>query len=88
MTEKKYLIVEVCNPKCPFMTDEIENFCSLEKEMVLCKFENCPHGKTLEEWAQKLEDNKDFQAIIDDKDVSYAEIAEVMIKALLGGEVK
>lgn len=42
-------------------------------------------GKTLEEWAQKLEDNKDFQAIIDDKDVSYAEIAEVMIKALLGG---
>ena len=44
-------------------------------------------GKTLEEWAQKLEDNKDFQAIIDDKDVSYAEIAEVMIKALLGGGI-
>ena len=50
--------------------------------------ENCPYGKTIEEWAQKIEDNKDFQAIIDDKDVSYAEIAEVMIKALLGGEIK
>ena len=54
MTEKKYLIVEVCNPKCPFMTDEIENFCSLEKEMVLCKFENCPQGKTIDEMCKEI----------------------------------
>lgn len=53
MKEKKYLIVEVCNPKCPFITDEIDNFCLLEGEMVLCKSENCPHGKTLDKIAEK-----------------------------------
>ena len=92
MTEKKYVILEVGGINCPQIEtlsgDESNGqYCKINA-MELCSGENCPHGKTLEEWAQKLEDNKDFQAIIDDKDVSYAEIAEVMIKALLGGESK
>ena len=77
MTEKKYLIVEVCNPKCPFMTDEIDNFCLLEKEeeMVLCKFENCPHGKTIDEMAEHIE----WEGI------AYSSQAKEVIEALLGG---
>lgn len=94
MTDKKYAFFEVGGENCQFrsrdvLIQSVKYFCRVDYEdcdIEHCK--NCPHGKTLDEWAQKLEDNKDFQAIIDDKDVSYAEIAEVMIKALLGGEDK
>ena len=76
MTEK-YFFGKCGGEDCQFLTND--NICVLDGDC-----ENCPHGKTMEEWAQKLEDNKYFQAIIDDNDVSYAEIAEVMINALLG----
>ena len=86
--EDKIFIGKVGGEKCQFRSVlQKDIYCNCNDEYNP-DCENCPLGKTIEEWAQKLEDNKDFQAIIDDKDVSYAEIAEVMIKALLGGEIK
>ena len=85
---QKYFIGKCGGEDCMFRTGVILGEHQCLKDIEKCSKErcqNCSHGKTLEEWAQKLEDNKYFRAIIDDKDVSYAEIAEVMIKALLGG---
>ena len=85
---QKYFIGKCGGEDCMFRTGVILGEHQCLKDIEKCSKErcqNCPHGKTIEEMAQKLEDNKDFRAIIDDKDVSYAEIAEVMIKALLGG---
>lgn len=89
--EKKYMIIEVGNPKCSFLTDEIVNQCMLRDEDDndgCCSFGKCPYGKTLEGIKKDIAElwlNMPKADNTDPKEYADTLAQNIIDKALLGG---